>query len=72
VKSDDFKLFVLEKSLAVGDRIKMSERGLERHPRYLGREGVIVRKGAASSWRIRFDGQTSVQTIHNDYLEKIE
>jgi hypothetical protein len=29
--------------LAIGDRVQMSARGLDRHPRYHGREGVIHR-----------------------------
>jgi len=72
VTLDDFKTCGQDKSLTVGDRVKMSKRALERHPRYHGREGIIVKKSSPSSWRIRFDGQTFFQTIHHDYLEKIE
>ena len=56
--------------LAIGDRVRMSEWGRERHPKYGDREGLIVGQGSPSSWRIKFDDRKSVQAIHQDYLEK--
>lgn len=57
--------------LAIGDRVRMSALGQGRHPRYGDVEGVIVRKAAASAWRVKFDGRNALQTIHRDYLEKV-
>jgi hypothetical protein len=48
----------------------MNPRGLSRHPKYQGRRGVIVGKGSPTSWRIKFDERASIQTIHQEYLEK--
>jgi hypothetical protein len=58
--------------LALGDRVRMSALGRSRHPKYGGREGLIVGQGSTSGRRVRFDGLRSVQTIHIDYLEKVD
>jgi hypothetical protein len=58
--------------LALGDRVRMSALGRSRHPKYGRREGLIVGKGSTSGRRVRFDGLRSVQTIHIDYLEKVD
>lgn len=60
------------REFAAGDRVRMNELGRSRHPRYGEREAVVVRKAAASGWRVQFDGRNSLQTIHRDYLEKVE
>ena len=52
-----------------GARVRMSELGRERHPKYGDREGLIVGRGSPSSWRIKFDDRKTVQAIHRDYLE---
>ncbi len=52
-----------------GARVRMSQLGRERHPKYGGREGLIVGRGSPSSWRVKFDGRKTVQAIHRDYLE---
>lgn len=57
---------------AAGDRVRMNELGRSRHPRYDGRQAVVVRKAPASGWRVLFDGRNSLLTIHRDYLEKVE
>lgn len=58
-------------ALAIGDRVRMSALGQGRHPRYGDVEGVLIRKAAASAWRVKFDGRNALQTIHRDYLEKV-
>jgi hypothetical protein len=57
--------------LALGDRVRMNEFGLTRHPKYATREGIIVGKVSASSMRVKFDERKQVQTIHHSYLEKV-
>jgi hypothetical protein len=57
--------------LALGDRVRMSELGLSRHPKYASREGVIVGKVSASGMRVKFDERKQVQTIHHSYLVKV-
>ncbi|MGO4717434.1 hypothetical protein [Bradyrhizobium sp. 2TAF24] len=57
--------------LAIGDRVRMSALGQDRHPRYGDVEGVLIRKTAASAWRVKFDGRNALQTIHRDYLERV-
>jgi len=52
-----------------GARVRMSQLGRERHPKYGDREGLIVGRGSPSSWRIKFDDRKTVQAIHRDYLE---
>jgi hypothetical protein len=59
-------------SLAPGIRVRMSAFGLARHPKYGDRQGLIVGRGSASSWRVKFDDRKSIQTIHQDYLETVE
>jgi hypothetical protein len=59
-------------SLAPGVRVRMSAFGLARHPKYGDRQGLIVGRGSASSWRVKFDERKSIQTIHQDYLEAVE
>jgi hypothetical protein len=61
-----------KQSLAPGVRVRMSAFGLARHPKYGGRQGLIVGRGSASSWRVKFDERKSIQTIHQDYLETAE
>jgi len=55
-----------------GARVRMSKLGRERHPRYGEREGLIIGRGAPSSWRVKFDARKTVQLIHQDYLEPTE
>jgi len=55
--------------LFYGARVRMSQLGRERHPKYGNREGVIVGRGSPSSWRVKFDERKTVQAIHQDYLE---
>lgn len=55
-----------------GVRVRMNRLGLERHPRYRDREGLIVSRGAPSSWRVKFDVRKTIQLIHQDYLEPTE
>ncbi len=52
-------------------RVQMSVLGRERHPKYGDRQGVIVGRGSPSSWRVKFDERTTVQAIHQDYLELV-
>ena len=66
------KVFESTLPFALGDRVRMSALGLKRHPKYGDREGVIVGMGSPSSFRVKFDGRKSVQTIHHSYLVKIE
>jgi hypothetical protein len=56
--------------LTYGDRVRMSPLGLERHPSYGNREGVIVGMGTPNSVRVKFDDRVTVQAIHRDYLER--
>ena len=58
--------------LALGDRVRMSALGLERHPKYGKREGVIVGKSSPSSFRVKFDERETVQTNHHTYLVNVE
>lgn len=58
-------------SLAAGDQIKMGPLGLERHPKYINRVGFIVGRASRNSWRVKFDGSKSIQSIHRTYLEKV-
>lgn len=57
--------------LTYGDRVRMSPHGLQRHPSYGAREGVIVGMGTPSSVRVKFDDRVTVQAIHRDYLERV-
>jgi hypothetical protein len=59
-----------KRSLALGVWVRMSAFGLARHPKYGDRQGLIVGRGSASSWRVKFDERRCIQTIHQDYLEK--
>jgi hypothetical protein len=68
-KSDD--VVHPEAPLARGDRVRMSERGLARHPKYANREGVIVGKVSANGMRVKFDERKQIQTIHHSYLTKV-
>jgi hypothetical protein len=52
-----------------GARVRMSQLGLERHPKYGDRDRVIVGRGSPSSWRVKFDARKTVEAIHQDYLE---
>jgi hypothetical protein len=56
-------------SLFHGARVRMSQLGRDRHPKYGDREGVIVGSGSPSSWRVKFDDRKTIQAIHRDYLE---
>jgi hypothetical protein len=57
--------------LALGDRVRMSELGLARHPKYASHEGVVVGKVSSSGMRVKFDERKHVQTIHHSYLMKV-
>jgi hypothetical protein len=57
--------------LALGDRVRMSELGLARHPKYASHEGVVVGKVSASGLRVKFDERKQIQTIHHSYLTKV-
>ena len=57
--------------LTYGDRVRMSPLGLERHPSYVAREGVIVGMGSPNSMRVKFDDRVTVQAIHRDYLVRV-
>jgi hypothetical protein len=62
----------LKQSLAPGDRVRMSAGGRACHPKYGDRQGLLVGRGSSpSSWRIKFDERRCIQTIHQDYLEKV-
>jgi hypothetical protein len=58
-------------ALALGDRVRMRERALARHPKYARHEGVVVGKVSANGMRVKFDERKQLQTIHYSYLEKI-
>jgi hypothetical protein len=72
MRSETSTLLETEQSLAPGVRVRMSTFGLARHPKYDDRQGLIVRRGSASSWRVEFDERKPIQTIHQDYLEPVE
>ena len=57
--------------LALGDRVRMSELGLARHPKYASHEGVVVGRVSANGLRVKFDERKQVQTIHHSYLMKV-
>jgi hypothetical protein len=57
--------------LVLGDRVRMSELGLARHPKYASHEGVVVGRVSANGLRIKFDERKQVQTIHHSYLMKV-
>ena len=57
--------------LTYGDRVRMSPLGLERHPSYGAREGVIVGMGSPNSMRVKFDDRVTIQAIHRDYLVRV-
>jgi hypothetical protein len=65
------KLVQPEPPLARGDRVRMSELGLARHPKYAGHEGVVVGKVSASGLRVKFDERKHLQTIHHSYLMRV-
>jgi hypothetical protein len=72
MRSETSTLLETEQSLALGVRVRMSAFGLARHPKYGDRQGLIVGRGSASRWRVKFDERKSIQTIHQDYLETVE
>jgi len=49
----------------------MSSLGRARHPKYDNRKGVVLGRGSPSSWRVRFDGYKTIQSLHESYLEAI-
>ncbi len=57
--------------LVLGDRVRMSELGLARHPKYASHEGVVVGRVSANGLRVKFDARKQVQTIHHSYLMKV-
>jgi hypothetical protein len=71
MSSEMSALLESRRSLAPGIRVRMSAFGLARHPKYGDRQGLIVARGSASSWRVKFDERKSIQTIHQDYLETV-
>ena len=66
---DAIKAALSAPGLFRGARVRMSQLGRDRHPKYGDREGVIVGSGSPSSWRIKFDDRKTIQAIHRDYLE---
>lgn len=56
--------------LAPGDHVRMNALGLARHPRYKGREGLIVGMGSPNTFRVQFRELVTVQGIHRSYLER--
>jgi len=68
---ESYRALAKPQALAIGDRVRMSALGQGRHPRYGDVEGVLIRKTAASAWRVKFDGRNALQTIHRDYLERV-
>jgi hypothetical protein len=68
---DEFDRELDPDRLTYGDRVRMSPLGLERHPSYGAREGVIVGMGSPNSMRVKFDDRVTVQAIHRDYLERV-
>jgi hypothetical protein len=71
--SDESSQKVIESAppLAPGDRVRMSELGLARHPKYASHEGVVVGKVSANGLRVKFDERKQLQTIHHSYLVKV-
>lgn len=59
----------LSECITLGDRVRMSEFGRERHPSYGMREGVVVGMGSINSLRVKFDDRNTIQAIHRNYLE---
>ena len=58
----------VNRSLSIGDRVKLSSLGEERSPR-MARTGVIV--GAiGSSFEVLMDGAKIPVRLHRSYLEK--
>lgn len=53
-----------------GDRVRMSALGLQRHPKFSEREGLVVGMGSPNSLRVKFDGLVTAQAIYRDYLVK--
>ena len=68
---DEFDRELDPDRLTYGDRVRMSPLGLERHPSYGPREGVIVCMGSPNSMRVKFDDRVTIQAIHRDYLERV-
>jgi hypothetical protein len=68
---DIIKVADSKSPLALGDRVRMNELGLARHPKYASHEGIIVGKVSASGIRVKFDERKHVQTIHHSYLVKV-
>ncbi len=68
---DEFDRELDPDRLTYGDRVRMSPLGLERHPSYGAREGIIVGMGSPNSMRVKFDDRVTVQAIHRDYLERV-
>ena len=61
----------VELPLSTGDHVQMSPLVLARHPKYDNRQGILIGRGSPSSWRVKFDGYKTVQSIHESYLEPI-
>jgi hypothetical protein len=57
--------------LVRGDRVRMSELGLARHPKYASHRGVVVGRVSANGLRVKFDERTQIQTIHHSYLVRV-
>ena len=66
-----FKVVDSTSPLAPGDRVRMSELGLARHPKYASHRGVVVGKVSASGLRVKFDERKQIQTVHHSYLMKV-
>lgn len=67
----DHRQYADFESFVQGDRVRMNALGLERHPSYGKREGVIVGRRSRKSLRVKFDDRTTIQAIYHLYLEHV-
>lgn len=61
-------------AFAKGDRVRSSELGSIRHPRYAAIRGTVVGGGSGrypNSVRVLWDGSRTVVAIHRDYIEPV-
>jgi hypothetical protein len=62
----------MKSELSIGDRVQISTLGATRCPRLAGRTGIIVGRSIyRSSVSVRFDGNKSSSTFHQDYLQVV-
>lgn len=53
----------------IGDRVEPSAEGLQTFPRWATRKGTIINAARDQSvWQVKWDGSTSIQSIHADFL----